>query len=156
MFKKVIPSAPFDYRFADEAYNLKFIAEERVGKLAAVFSGLAILISCLGLFGLASFVSEQRTKEMGIRKVVGATVFNIWRILSKDFILLTVISCIIATPIAYYFLINWLQNYTYRIDISWWIFLLVSFGAVIITLITVSYQAIKAAFANPVKSLRSE
>ena len=156
VFKKVIPSAPFDYRFADEAYKIKFVAEERVGKLAAVFSGLAILISCLGLFGLASFVSEQRTKEMGIRKVVGATVFNIWRILSKDFILLTVISCFVATPIAYYFLINWLQNYTYRIDISWWIFLLVSLGAVIITLITVSYQAIKAALANPVNSLRSE
>jgi ABC-type antimicrobial peptide transport system permease subunit len=146
---------PF-YRFVDQEYYLKFVAEERFGKLAAVFSALAILISCLGLFGLASFVSEQRTKEMGIRKVVGATVFNIWRMLSRDFILLTIISCMIATPIAYYFLFHWLQNYAYRMEISWWVFLLVSSEAVLITVITVSYQAIKTALVNPVKSLRSE
>lgn len=156
VFKKIIPSAPFDYKFVDEEYNLKFIAEERFGKLAAVFSVLAILISCLGLFGLASFVSEQRTKEMGIRKVVGATVFNIWRMLSRDFIQLTIISCALATPLAYYFLFHWLQNYAYRVEISWWVFLLVSSGAVLITLLTVSYQAIKTAFVNPVHSLRSE
>jgi len=156
VFKKIIPSAPFDYKFADQEYALKFVAEERVGKLASVFSILAIFISCLGLFGLASFVSEQRTKEIGIRKVVGATVFNLWRMLSKDFVVLTLISCLIATPIAYYSLKDWLQNYSYRIEISLWIFFLVSAGAVLITLITVSYQAIKAAVANPVKSLRSE
>lgn len=156
VFRKVIPTAPFEYNFVDDEYNRKFIAEERIGKLAAVFSVLAILISCLGLFGLASFVSEQRTKEMCIRKVVGATVFNIWRMLSRDFIILTVIACAIATPVAYYFLSGWLQNYTYRVEMSWWVFIASGTGAVVITLVTVSYQAIRVALANPARSLRSE
>jgi len=156
IFRKVIPSAPFDYKFVDQEYALKFLSEERIGKLAAVFSVLAIFVSCLGLFGLASFVSEQRTKEIGIRKVVGASVFTLWRMLSKDFVILTAISCLIATPIAYYFLQGWLQNYSYRMSMSVWTFLLVSMGALIITLITVSYQAIRSARMNPVKSLRSE
>jgi putative ABC transport system permease protein len=156
VFKKVIPSAPFNYKFVDQEYASKFAAEERIGKLAFVFSVLAIIISCLGLFGLASFMSEQRTKEIGIRKVVGASVFNLWRLLSKDFVLLTIISCLIAAPIAYYSLQGWLENYQYRTEISWWIFLMVSAGAIAITLITVSFQAIKAATMNPVKSLKSE
>jgi putative ABC transport system permease protein len=155
-FKKVIPSAPFDYKFVDEQYALKFAAEERIGKLASFFGSLAIFISCLGLFGLASFVAEQRTKEIGIRKVLGATVTNLWRMLSKDFVLLVILSCFIAVPIAYYFLDGWLQKYSYRIEISWWVFAITGLGAVMITLATVSFQAIKAAFANPVKSLRSE
>ena len=156
VFKKVIPSAPFDYKFADQEYALKFVAEERVGKLSSVFAVLAILISCLGLFGLASFVAEQRTKEIGIRKVVGASVFNLWQMLSKDFVVLVVISCLIAIPIAYYFIAAWLKQYEYRTEISWWIFAVTSLAALVITLLTVSYQAVKAALMKPVNSLRSE
>ncbi len=156
VFKKVIPSAPFAYKFADQEYALKFAAEERVGKLASVFAVLAILISCLGLFGLASFVAEQRTKEIGIRKVAGASVFNLWKMLSKDFVLLVIIACVIAIPLAYYFMHQWLGVYEYRTEISWWIFVVTGAGALVITLLTVSFQAIKAALMNPVKSLRSE
>ena len=156
VFKKMVPSVPFDYKFADQEYALKFAAEERVGKLATVFAVLAILISCLGLFGLASFVAEQRTKEIGIRKVVGASVFSLWKMLSKDFVVLVVISCLIAIPIAYYFLAAWLKQYEYRTGISWWIFAVTSLAALVITLLTVSYQAVKAALMKPVNSLRSE
>ena len=132
------------------------MTEQRIGTLAALFAGLAIFISCLGLFGLASFTAEQRTKEIGIRKVMGATVFNLWRLLSKDFVLLVVVAFVIAAPMTYYFLNNWLQNYQYRVSISWWIFAVAGAGAIFITLLTVSYQAIKAALLDPVKSLRSE
>jgi ABC-type antimicrobial peptide transport system permease subunit len=155
-FKKYIPSAPFDCKFADSEFAAKFAAEERVGKLAAFFAVLAIFISCLGLFGLASFVAEQRTKEIGIRKVLGASVTNLWSMLSKDFVVLVVISCFIAAPVAYYFMSKWLIKYEYRTNISWWVFVTAATGAMIITLLTVSFQAIKAAMANPVKSLRSE
>ena len=156
VFKKHVPGAPFGYKFVDEEYAKKFEAEERIGKLSSFFAILAILISCLGLFGLASFVAEQRTKEIGIRKVLGATVVNLWRMLSKDFVMLVIISCLIAGPVAYYLLRNWLQNYEYRTEISWWIFAVAIAGALLITLLTVSFQAIKAAIANPVKSLRTE
>ena len=156
IFKKLIPSVPFDYKFVSQEYALKFAAEERIGKLSSVFAVLAILISCLGLFGLASFVAEQRTKEIGIRKVVGASVFNLWKMLSKDFVVLVVISCLIAIPIAYYFLAEWLKRYEYRTEISWWIFAVTSLAALVITLLTVSYQAVKAALMKPVNSLRSE
>jgi ABC-type antimicrobial peptide transport system permease subunit len=156
VFKKIVPSVPFDYKFADEEYGKKFAAEVRVGKLAGFFAALAILISCLGLFGLASFTAEQRTKEIGVRKVLGATVFNVWRLLSKDFVMLVIISLLIAVPTAYYFMYNWLQNYEYRTELSWWIFAGAGIGALSITLLTVSFQAIKAAIANPVKSLRTE
>ncbi|RRA99950.1 ABC transporter permease [Larkinella rosea] len=156
VFRKFNPGSPFDYRFTDEQYALKFRAEEQIGKLASAFAVLAVLISCLGLFGMASFVAEQRTKEIGIRKVLGASVFNLWRLLSKDFVVLVVIAFGIATPTAYYFLYNWLQKYEYRTDISWWIFALSGAGALAITLLTVSFQSIKAALMNPVKSLRSE
>jgi putative ABC transport system permease protein len=156
VFRKVIPSVPFDYKFADEEYSLKFASEERIGSLSLVFAALAIVISCLGLFGLASFVAERRTKEIGIRKVMGASVFALWQMLSRDFVLLVVISSVIAVPPGYYFMNNWLQKYEYRTDISLWIFLITCFGALAITVLTVSYQSIKAAWANPVKSLRSE
>lgn len=156
VFKKIIPSAPFDYKFADEEYALKFAAEERVGKLASVFASLAVLISCLGLLGLASFVAGQRTKEIGIRKVLGASVANLWQMLSKDFVILVMISSFIATPVAYYFLQQWLMKYEYRIEVSWWVFAATGTGALVITLLTVSFQAVKAAVANPVKSLRME
>ena len=156
VFKKIVPSVPFDYKFADEEYGKKFAAEVRIGKLARFFAALAILISSLGLFGLASFTAEQRTKEIGVRKVLGATVFNVWRLLSKDFVMLVIISLLIAVPTAYYFMYNWLQSYEYRTELSWWIFAGAGVGALSITLLTVSFQAIKAALANPVKSLRTE
>jgi putative ABC transport system permease protein len=156
IFKKYDPDSPFDYTFTDAEYAKKFADEERVGTLSAFFASLAIFISCLGLFGMASFMAEQRTKEIGVRKVLGASVFNIWRLMSTDFVMLVVISLFIAAPIAHYFMSDWLQNYKYRADMSWWIFGLTGLGAIIITLCTVSYQSIKAAIANPVKSLRSE
>jgi putative ABC transport system permease protein len=155
-FKKYIPSAPFDYKFADTVFAEKFAAEERVGKLASFFAALAIFISCLGLFGLASFVAEQRTKEIGVRKVLGATVTNLWGLLSKDFVFLVLISCFIATPLAWYCMSKWLLKYEYHTHISWWIFIASALGAMMITVATVSFQAIKAALANPVRSLRTE
>ena len=154
--KKYNPEYPFEYQFVDSEYAKKYGDEQRVGKLALIFAILAIFISCLGLFGLASFIAEQRTKEIGIRKVLGATVANLWQLLSKDFVILVIISCLVATPIAYYFMSQWLQKYTYRTDISWWVFAVAAFGALAITLLTVSYQAIKAALMNPVKSLKTE
>ncbi|WP_460474853.1 ABC transporter permease [Emticicia fontis] len=156
VFKKHNPGSPFDYKFVDQEFGQKFATEERIGKLASFFAALAIFISCLGLFGLASFVAEQRTKEIGIRKVLGASVTNLWSLLSKDFVYLVIISCIIAIPIAYYFLNDWLQKYEYRTGISWWIFAVSGGGALAITLLTVSFQAIKAALMNPIKSLKSE
>ncbi len=155
-FKKAMPNLPFDYKFVDEEYGLKFAAEERIGKLASFFAILAIFISCMGLFGLASYVAEQRKKEIGVRKVLGASVFNVWRLLSNEFVFLVIISLFIAAPLAYYFLHNWLQDYQYRVDLSWWIFIASGAGALVITLLAVSFQAIKAAIANPVKSLRTE
>lgn len=156
VFKKYNPDQPFEYQFVDDDYQNKFDNEERIGKLASFFAFLAIFISCLGLFGMASFMAEQRNKEIGVRKVLGASVFALWRLLSKEFVLLVFLSCAIAVPIAYYFLNNWLQNYQYRAEISWWVFVAAGAGALTITLLTVSYQAIKAALANPVKSLRTE
>jgi putative ABC transport system permease protein len=156
IYKKYAPGQPFDSQFADDEYAKKFGNEERIGKLASSFAALAIFISCLGLFGMASFMAEQRIKEIGIRKVLGASVFNLWGLLSKDFVLLVIISLVIATPIAYYFMHNWLQNYQYHSNIAWWIFALTAAGTMAITLLTVSYQSIKAALANPVKSLKTE
>jgi len=156
VFLRHNPGSPFEYHFTDDEYAKKFSDEERIGNLAGIFAMLAILISCLGLFGLASFVAEQRTKEMGVRKVLGASMFNIWKLLSTEFVVLVIISCLIATPIAWYYLYKWLLTYQYHTDISWWIFGVASLGALVITVATVSYQAIKAALANPVKSLRTE
>jgi len=156
VFKKHFPDIPFEYDFVDEEYGQKFAAEERVGSLSGIFTALAILISCLGLFGLTSFVAEQRTKEIGVRKVLGATVFNVWNMLSKDFLKLVVISCFIAVPIAYYVMNGWLQEYPYRVILKWWIFAIAMVGAMGITVLTVSFQAIRAAKQNPVKSLRTE
>ncbi len=156
VFRKNFPNLPFEYQFVDQEYAAKFASEERVGKLASVFAVLAIFISCLGLFGLASFVAEQRTKEIGIRKVLGASVGSLWGLISKDFVGLVVIACLVATPMAWYFLNGWLQKYNYRTELSWWVFVLAGGGALVITLLTVSYHAIRAALMNPVKSLRSE
>ncbi|WP_276371137.1 ABC transporter permease [Chryseolinea sp. H1M3-3] len=156
IFEKHNPAEPFEYTFVDEDFNKKFALENQVGKLAGIFAALAIFISFLGLFGLASYIAEQRVKEIGIRKVLGASVANLWKLLSKDFIILVLISCCAASPIAYYFMNNWLMKYEYRTDIALWIFLVVGGFALIITLATVSYHALKASLANPVKSLRSE
>lgn len=156
VFKKYDPSQPFDYHFADEEYARKFADEQRTGKLAGFFAILAIFISCLGLFGMASFVAEQRTREIGVRKVLGASVLNLWGLLSKEFVVLVAFSLLIAIPASWYFMHNWLQNYAYRTAIAWWIFAAAGAGAMLITLLTVSYQSIRAALANPVKSLRTE
>jgi putative ABC transport system permease protein len=156
VFKKYSPSAPFDYKFTDEAYAAKFNGEERIGKLAALFASLAIFISCLGLFGLASYIAEQRTKEIGVRKVLGASVYVLWKMLSKDFVNLVLIGCLIAVPISYYFMNQWLQQYEYHTTMDWWVFGMAMGMALLITVLTVSFQSVKAALANPVKSLRSE
>ena len=155
-FKKHHPATPFEYKFADEQFADKFAFEARIGKLAGIFAILAVFISCLGLFGLAAFVAEQRTKEIGIRKVLGASVTQLWQLLSKDFVVLVMLSCLIAIPIAWYFLYGWLQNYEYRTEISWWVLAAAGMGALFITLLTVSFQTIKAALTNPVNSLRNE
>jgi len=156
VFKSYTPELPFDYQFVDQDYAKKFGNEERIGTLASSFASLAIFISCLGLFGMASFMAEQRIKEIGVRKVLGASVFKLWQLLSKDFVMLVLISLLIASPVAWYFMHGWLQNYDYHADVAWWIFIITGAGAMIITLLTVSFQSIKAALANPVKSLRSE
>ena len=156
VYKHYNPGQPFDYKFADEEYARKFDVEERVGKLTTFFAILAIFISCLGIFGMASFMAEQRVKEIGVRKILGASVFSLWQLLSKDFVIMILISLLIATPIAYYFVHDWLLNYQYRTNLSWWIFAAAGVGVLLITLLTVSFQAIKAAIANPVESLRSE
>ncbi|RRB18413.1 FtsX-like permease family protein [Larkinella knui] len=156
IFSKYNPAYPFEYTFADTEYAKKFYYEELIGHLSAVVCLLAIFISCLGLFGLASFMAEQRTKEIGIRKVLGASVANVWGLLSRDFVQLVFIACLIASPIAWYAMNHWLQDYTYRIHIKLGVFVIVLALALLITLLTVSYQAIKAALLNPVKSLRSE
>jgi ABC-type antimicrobial peptide transport system permease subunit len=155
-FKKIDPASALSFNFVDEQFARKFGDEERIGKLASVFAILAVLISCLGLFGLASFVAEQRTKEIGIRKVLGATVYNLWTLLSTNFLMLVCIACVVATPLAWFGMSQWLSKYDYRTEINWWIFAAAIFGALLITIITVSFQAIKAALSNPVKSLRTE
>jgi putative ABC transport system permease protein len=156
IFTAYSPAEPFNFQFADEEYAKKFGNEERIGKLAGFFAVLAIFISCLGLFGMASFMAEQRIKEIGVRKVLGASVINLWGLLSKEFLNLVLISLLVSLPLSFYFMNNWLGNYTYRAGISVWILLAASAGALFITLATVSYQAIKAAMTNPVKSLKTE
>ena len=150
------PGYPFEYKFVDDQFNAMFLSEMLIIKLSRVFAALAILISCLGLFGLAAYTAEQRTKEIGIRKVLGASVSGIAALVSKDFIKLVFISCLVAFPVAWWAMQNWLKNYQYRIEISWWIFLIAGAVAILIALFTVSFQAIKAALANPIKSLRTE
>lgn len=156
IFNKYSPAVPFTYKFADETYHKKFEVEMLVGKLAGIFAAFAILISCIGLFGLAAYMAEQRNKEIGIRKVLGATVAQVWLLLSKEFIILVVVSSVIASPIAFYFLQGWLQKYEYRIQMSPLIFVGAGTAAVFLTILTVSFQSIKAGLANPAKSLKAE
>jgi ABC-type antimicrobial peptide transport system permease subunit len=155
-FKTYNPEFPFDYSFIDTEFSKIFKSETLIGKLAGIFAILAIFISCLGLFGLAAYTAERRTKEIGIRKVLGASTPTLAALLSKDFMVLVAISCIIAFPLAWWFMHNWLQSFAYRIHINWMVFVLSGFMALLIALITVSFQAIRAAIANPVKSLRTE
>jgi ABC-type antimicrobial peptide transport system permease subunit len=156
IMKKNNPAYPFTYQFVDDQFNQMFTNEQLISKLSRVFAALAIIISCLGLFGLAAYTAERRTKEIGIRKVLGASVSGITTLLSKDFLQLVALSCIVAFPVAWWMMHSWLQNYQYRIEISWWIFLAAGISAILIALITISFQSIKAAIANPVKSLRTE
>lgn len=155
-WKALAPAMPFSYRFLNNSFDEMYRSEQRAGTIAIVFAVLAVFIACLGLFGLVTFMAEQRTKEIGIRKVLGASVANVVAMLSKDFLLLVIIACLFAFPLAGWAMYNWLQDYAYRISISWWVFLVAGTAALLIALITVSVQAIKAAIANPVKSLRTE
>jgi putative ABC transport system permease protein len=156
IFSKHNPAYPYEYHFVDESYAAKFDFETLLGKLAGLFAALAIFISCLGLFGLAAYMAERRTKEIGIRKVLGASVSQVWLLLSKEFVILVLISCVIASPVAFHYLHNWLAQYDYRIIINPFVFVIAGIAAIAITIITISFQAIKAAIANPVKSLRTE
>ncbi|WP_417860188.1 ABC transporter permease [Winogradskyella sediminis] len=156
VMKKHNPAFPFEYSFVDDAFNAKFKSEQLVGKLSQLFALLAILISCLGLFGLAAYTAEQRSKEIGVRKVLGASVSGIVKLLSKDFLKLVGLAIVIAIPVAWYVMDNWLGNYAYRIEINGWIFVIAGIVAIVIAMVTVSFQAIKAAIANPVDSLKTE
>ncbi|MES2265999.1 MAG: ABC transporter permease [Bacteroidota bacterium] len=156
IFKKYNTDFPFEYHFIDEEYAKKFADEQRIGTLATLFAGLTIFISCLGLFGLATYMAQNRIKEIGVRKVLGASVVGVTTMLSKDFLTLVGIAFLVATPLAWYFMHQWLQGYSYRINISVWVFAIAAFVTTLISIITVSFQAVKAALANPVKSLRSE
>ena len=156
IFKKYNPQYPFEYAFADESYAKKFKEQQRTGVLAMLFAGLTIFISCLGLFGLASYMAESRIKEIGVRKVLGASVGSVTALLSKDFLALVLLAFLIASPIAWYAMHSWLEGYSYKVNIEWWVFALTGLLSVIIALATVSFQAVKAALSNPVKSLRTE
>jgi putative ABC transport system permease protein len=155
-WKSMAPEMPFSYHFLDESFDQMYRAEQRVGKVALTFAILTILIACLGLFGLVTYMAEQRTKEIGIRKVLGASVSGIVTLLSREFLMLVIISVVIASPIAYYAMSQWLTEFAYRIEISWWMFLIAGLLAMAVSLLTVSYQAIRAALMNPVNSLKAE
>jgi putative ABC transport system permease protein len=155
-WKEMAPAMPFSYRFLDDSFAEMYKGEQRAGRIALIFSALAIFIACLGLFGLSTFIAEQRTKEIGIRKVLGASVNGIVQLLSKDFIILVAISFVIAAPVAWWAMNKWLEDFAYRITVNWWIFLVAGFCALFIALLTVSFQAVKAALTNPVKNLRTE
>jgi ABC-type antimicrobial peptide transport system permease subunit len=155
-WKKLYAGVPFNYTFYDDTIKKFYKEEERMQTLVSAATAIAILISCLGLFGLATLTAFRRTKEVGIRKVLGASVAGIVKLLSKEFLSLVLVSVIIATPIAWWLMNKWLQDYAYRVEIKWWIFIIAAVVAAVVALLTVSYQAIKAAVANPVESLRSE
>ena len=156
IWNEVAPGQPFSYSFMDESFNTTYEAEQRLGKIFMVFTILSILIACLGLFGLAAFNAQKRTKEIGIRKVLGASVGQITFGLSSDFLKLVALAILISLPIGWFVMNKWLEDFSYRIEIGWWVFVLATLLAVTIAIITVSYQSIKAAMANPVKSLRTE
>jgi ABC-type antimicrobial peptide transport system permease subunit len=156
IINKYNPTLPSEYSFVDEEFEKKFTTENQVVKLAGIFAGFAIFISCLGLIGLAAFMAERRTTEIGIRKVLGASVVSLWILLSKEFIWLVFLACLIASPLSLWLMNDWLQNYEYRINIGWAVFAIASFLAIGIALFTVSTQVFKSALINPLKSLRRE
>jgi putative ABC transport system permease protein len=156
LYRQLFPGNPFEYYFADEYFNRQYQADRQFGYVSMAFTGLAIFIACLGLFGLAAFTAQQRTKEIGIRKVLGATVANITLLLSKDFLKLVLLANILAWPAAWWVTHQWLQNFAYRMDLNPWLFVLAGSITLLIALLTVSYQAVKASLTNPVKSLRTE
>ncbi|HUZ60402.1 MAG TPA: FtsX-like permease family protein [Hanamia sp.] len=155
-FKSWQPQVPFDYHFLDEEYNNLYKSEMTYGKVLSIFSFIAILLACMGLFGLSAFMIRQRVKEIGVRKVLGASVPGITILISKDFLKLVIIAMLVASPIAWWVMNRWLRDFAYRISISWHVFEMAGVIAILIALITVSFQSIKAAMANPVNSLRSE
>jgi putative ABC transport system permease protein len=155
-FRAMAPAQQFSYSFMDEDFDALYRTEQRMGKIFISFTSLAIIIACLGLFGLAAYAAEQRTKEIGIRKVLGANVFTIVRMLSVEFIKLIIISILIASPIAWFVMHKWLQGFAYRQYISWWVLAIAGVGAILIAFITISFQSIRAALTNPVKSLKTE
>ncbi|HTQ64177.1 MAG TPA: FtsX-like permease family protein, partial [Puia sp.] len=156
IFKQYNAAYPFEFHFADEEYAQKFSDELLTETLVSIFASLIIFISCLGLFGLTTYMAASRIKEIGVRKVLGASIINITLLLSKDFLKLIVIACLVAFPMSWWAMHQWLQNYEYRISISWWVFLASGISAISIASITISFQSIKAAIANPAKSLRTE
>lgn len=156
VLKRYDPSGNFNIKFVDHEFWQKFWREDRIARLTTVFSLMAVLISLLGIFGLAAFMAEQRTKEIGVRKVLGAGISSIWGLISSDFVLLIVIAFAIGAPVAYVFMQEWLLNYEYRTELSWQIFAGAGLGALLVTLLTVSFQAVRAAAVNPVKSLKTE
>jgi len=155
-FKALFPGNPFDYFFLDDHFNQQYKADIQFGKVFGTFAGLAIFIACLGLFGLSAFTAVQRTKEIGIRKVMGASMQNILSLLTKDFSKLVLIAIVISSPIAWYIMNNWLQSFAYKIELSWWIFLISGLVVIMIALLTVSIHTLKAAALDPAKSLRYE
>jgi putative ABC transport system permease protein len=155
-WQEMAPEQPFDYSFMNEQFNNIYAAEQKTGQIIIMFALLAILIACLGLFGLVTYASEQRTKEIGIRKVLGANVGSIVSMIAKDFLRLIIIASVIAFPVAWWAMNKWLQDFAYRVNLSWWIFLAAGLLTIVIALATISFQAIKSAIANPVNSLRSE
>jgi len=156
VWEQTFPNYVYEYKFLDDKIESFYKQETQLSQLYKIFAAIAIFLSCLGLYGLASFMAVQRIKEVGIRKVLGATSGNIVYLFSKEFIILIAIAFLIATPLAWYFMNQWLQNYAYRITINWWLFAAGGLAAIVIALLTISFQAIKAAIANPVKSLRTE
>jgi putative ABC transport system permease protein len=155
-WNSTVTDRAFEYSFLDESLNRQYQAEVKFGGVSLVFTLLAIFVACLGLFGLATFTAQQRTKEIGIRKVLGASVSSITLLLSVDFLRLVLLSVVIASPVAYYAMYRWLESFAYRIAIPWWVFLAAGIVALTVAIVTISYQSIKAALSNPVKSLRNE
>jgi putative ABC transport system permease protein len=156
LWKQYYNDVPFSYNFLDDTYNQVYTSEQHTGSLFTLFAGVAIFISCLGLFALATYTAQLKVKEIGIRKVLGASISGITAMLSKDFLLLVILSILIATPIAWYSMNKWLLDFAYRTTIQWWVFAIAGCGALVIAFVTISFQAVKAALVNPIKSLRSE
>jgi putative ABC transport system permease protein len=155
-WKTLAPTRPFEYHFLDEDFNKLYSSELRLGSILNLFAGVAILLACLGLFGLSSYATQQRTKEIGIRKVLGASVASLWVLLSRSFLWLVLIAFLAAAPLAWMATHQWLMSYEYRAPVSWWPFVAAGLGAILLTLATVSFQSIRSALMNPVKGLRME